>query len=77
MAMSSDASSTPGGLAADAPDAGSRQTDSGVATTSDSGALCSPVRCNNRCALLMRCCNSSNQCACLDPGSRMCTLPSL
>jgi hypothetical protein len=40
-------------------------------------AGCQPISCPNRCALLNRCCNANDQCACQDPVTRLCTLSSL
>jgi hypothetical protein len=45
--------------------------------TPGGGAMCNPATCNNECLLLERCCDANNQCACLTPLSRQCTLPSL
>jgi hypothetical protein len=63
-----------GGVAADA---GLRLGDAGGATAARDAASCSPLTCSNNCLLFPRCCNEDNECACLDPGTRQCSLPSL
>lgn len=60
-----------------AVDAGPRLGDAGGATAVRDGATCSALTCNNNCLLLPRCCNEADECACLDPGTRQCSLPSL
>jgi hypothetical protein len=65
------------------PEAGGGTTGGGTTGGSTSGgtpgagATCNPATCDNECFLLERCCDENNQCACLTPLSRQCTLPSL
>jgi hypothetical protein len=61
------------------PEAGGGTTGGGAAGggTTGGGATCNPASCNNDCFLLERCCDENNQCACLTPLTRQCSLPSL
>lgn len=58
-------------------DAGLHLGDAGGGTVARDAATCSPFTCNNNCLLFPRCCNEQNECACLDPGTRECSLSSL
>jgi hypothetical protein len=60
-----------------AADADLRPSDASSATAARDAATCSPLTCNNNCLLFPRCCNEENECACLDPGTRQCSLSSL
>jgi hypothetical protein len=55
-------------------DAGSARQD--ASTTPVSAPMCNPLKCNNNCALLPRCCNEQNECACRSLFGT-CSLPSL
>jgi hypothetical protein len=77
---SSDAAPGPNDAAASSAEAGV----DARAAIADSGAeaataapLCRPAACTSRCALLNRCCTADNQCACENPATRECDLPSL
>jgi hypothetical protein len=58
-------------------DAGSADASSGATARDAAAAFCSPQLCRNNCLALPRCCNDDNQCACFDPPTRQCSLPSL
>jgi hypothetical protein len=57
--------------------AGAADASSGTTARDAAAALCSAQRCRNNCLALPRCCNDDNECACFDPGTRQCSLPSL
>lgn len=58
-------------------DAGPADASSGATARDAAAASCSPQLCRNNCLALPRCCNNDNECACFDPGTRQCRLPSL
>ena len=56
-------------------DAGTKPVDAGY-TPPEAAPMCQASTCTNYCALARRCCNASNQCACMSLLGT-CTLPSL
>jgi hypothetical protein len=58
-------------------DAGPADASSGATARDAAAVSCSPQLCRNNCLALPRCCNDDNECACFDPGTRQCSLPSL
>jgi hypothetical protein len=71
------AGATGGGAGGGTTGGGTLGGSAGGGGTPGGGATCNPATCDNECFLLERCCDANNQCACLTPLSRQCTLPSL